>query len=99
MKAIDRTTKQFVASLRAEIPDLRISVERSKNAYGQSNYVHIRTKDHRYWKVRISDHPVGMRRAKSGREDLYIWAGSWPPTWAVWLGQFRRTLMDGQGGG
>ncbi|MFN7010051.1 MAG: hypothetical protein ACK4PN_08460 [Allorhizobium sp.] len=93
MLAIERTTKQFVAALRSELPDISISVERSKTTYGRSNYVHIRNA-RSYWKVRISDHPVGMRRATSGEEDLYISAGSRPPSWAVWLGQFRRMVLS-----
>lgn len=93
MLAIERTTRQFVAALREAIPTLYIRVERSKNAHGRSNYVHIRDQaQRRYWKVRISDHAVGMRRALSGREDLYITAGTRPPSWAVWLGEFKRRV-------
>ena len=93
MRAIERTTRQFVASLKDAIPSLSISIERSQNAYGRSNYVHIRDQaQRRYWKVRISDHAVGMRRALSGRDDAYITAGSKPASWAVWLGDFKRLV-------
>lgn len=96
MRAIERTTKQFVASLKAAIPSLRIiSVERSETSFGRSNYVHIRNQNQRrYWKVRISDHAVGMRRAQSGREDLYLAAGAHPPDWAVWLSEFIKEVGD-----
>jgi hypothetical protein len=94
VRAIERTTRQFVASLEAAIPGLHVSIERSVTPYGRSNYIHIRDQaQRRYWKVRISDHPIGMRRALSGREDLYITAGTRPPSWAVWIGEFRR-LVD-----
>lgn len=97
MRAIERTTKQFVAALAAELPGLRITVERSKSPYGRSNYIHIHDQAlPRYWKVRISDHAIGMRRALSGREDLYITAGTKPPSWAVWLGEFKRAIEKGK---
>ena len=96
MLAIERTTRQFVASLRDAIPTLYITVERSRNSHGRSNYIHIRDQaQRRYWKVRISDHAVGMRRALSGREDAYITAGSRPASWAVWLGEFKRLVESG----
>jgi hypothetical protein len=96
MRAVERTTRQFVASLEAAIPTLHITIERSQNAFGRSIYVHIRDQaQRRYWKVRISDHAVGMRRALSGREDAYITAGSRPPSWAVWLGEFKRLVERG----
>ena len=95
MLAIERTTRQFVAALRETLPDIHISVERSRTSHGRSNYVHIRDQaQRRYWKVRISDHAVGMRRALSGREDLYITAGTRPPSWAVWLGEFKRLVQS-----
>ena len=43
-------------------------------------------------KVRISDHAIGMRRALSGSEDLYISAGAGPAAWVVWLGDLVRRL-------
>jgi hypothetical protein len=93
MRAIERTTKQFVTSLQAAIPGLHVALERSVTPYGRSNYLHIRDQaQRRYWKVRISDHAVGMRRALSGEEDLYIAAGAKPPSWAVWIGEFKRLL-------
>ena len=74
--ALSRTTRLFVASVRHAMPDAEIQVQRSSTSWGRSNYVHIRSTDPlRYWKVRISDHPVGMRRATSGQEDLYLRAG------------------------
>ncbi|CDZ67643.1 Hypothetical protein NGAL_HAMBI2605_59240 [Neorhizobium galegae bv. orientalis] len=99
MRAIDRTTRLFVASLKEAVPDASVSVERSHSAGGRSNYIHIRDQaGRRYWKVRISDHSVGMRRALSGREDAYITAGSGPASWAVWIGEFRKeiTLADSE---
>ncbi|MGG7535343.1 hypothetical protein [Rhizobium sp. 12,4] len=95
MRAIERTTRQFVASLEEAMPGLQIAVERSRNDWGRSHYVHIRDDaQQRYWKVRISDHAVGMRRALSGREDAYISAGARPASWAVWIGELKR-LVDG----
>lgn len=79
------------------MPGLRISIDRSQNAFGRSHYVHIRDEaQQRYWKVRISDHAVGMRRALSGREDAYISAGARPASWAVWIGELKR-LVHGTG--
>lgn len=91
MRAVDRTTRQFLASLHAALPALRISTSRSTNAAGRSTYVFIHG-PRRSWKVRISDHPIGMRRALRGEEDLYIFAGSKPACWAVWLGDLVRTV-------
>jgi hypothetical protein len=94
MRAIERTTRQFVESLKGNIPGLVVSVEKSVNDFGRSHYVHIRDADQRrYWKVRISDHAVGMRRAVSGREDLYIHAKAKPDSWMVWLSGFRREVL------
>ncbi len=99
VRAIDRTTRLFVASLKVAAPELLVSVDRSRNTYGRSNYVHIRDADRRrYWKVRISDHSVGMRRALSGREDCYIAAGAGPSTWAVWLGDLMREVRAAKAG-
>ena len=94
MRAIERTTALFLACLGEAVPDLRVSVERSSTRYGRSNYVHIRdAEQRRYWKVRISDHAVDMRRAQSGREDFYIQSKDKPGRWAVWLGDFRREVL------
>lgn len=91
MRAVDRTTKLFVASVKEAIPNARTQVQKSKNAAGRSNYVFIARDNHLYAiKVRISDHPIGMRRAMSGVEDLYIFAGASPASWAVWLGNLCR---------
>lgn len=93
MRAIERTTRQFVAGLEAAAPGVRVQVERSVTSWGRSNYVHIRDRDQRrYWKVRVSDHAVGMRRALSGECELHIPAGARPPSWAVWLGDFLKNL-------
>lgn len=93
MRAVDRTTQLFVASLREALPGVRSSVSRSRNRAGRSNYVYIHT--HRCtYKIRISDHAIGMRRALSGREDLYISAGAKPASWAVWLGDFVATVRE-----
>lgn len=93
MRAIERTTRQFVAAVREVLPQLRVNVQRSVAPWGRSNYVYIYC-DHsgRSWKIRISDHAVGMSRALGGRELAYISAGAKPDSWAVWLGQFRRVV-------
>jgi hypothetical protein len=93
MRAVDRTTKMFVASVKDALPGITLRVEKSKNAAGRSNYVFIPRDGHVYAiKVRISDHPIGMRRANSGQEDLYIFAGSRPDSWAIWIGELRRRV-------
>lgn len=91
MRAVDRTTAQFVASVKDALPGLRMQVSKSRNAAGRSNYVFIYASRTSY-KVRISDHAIGMRRAMRGEEDLYIFAGSKPASWAVWLGELVRRL-------
>ncbi|TIW28698.1 MAG: hypothetical protein E5V63_04260 [Mesorhizobium sp.] len=93
MRAVERTTNLFVASLREALPGISATVERSRNDFGRANYVHIRT-GRLYFKVRISDHAIGMRRALSGREDLYIFAGAKPASWAAWLGALVRTVQE-----
>jgi len=86
--AVERTTKLFCASVKEALPDFRVFVTRSRTQAGRSNYVHIRDqKQPMYWKIRISDHPVGMRRAMSGESDLYIVAGAETSSWAVWLSE------------
>lgn len=91
MRAIERTTRLFVASVQAALPGFHVSVERSVTRFGRSHYVHIRDQaQRRYWKVRISDHVVGMRRARSGQEDLYLHARARPQSWSVWLGELVR---------
>lgn len=93
MMAIERTTKQFVASVSANLPDLQISVSRSKTDWGRSNYVHLRLEQpDMYLKIRISDHPVGMRRAVSGEEALFLHARAKPQSWAVWLSRLCRRV-------
>ena len=95
MRAIDRTSRDFVRSLRDEVPDAKISVERYRSDFGRSYYVHIRDgSGTSYWKVRISDHQIGMRRAMSGREEFYISAGDSIDRWAAWLGEFKRKFNE-----
>jgi hypothetical protein len=89
MRAVDRTTRQFIQSLQEALPGARHQISRSRNIAGRSNYVFIFV-GHRSFKIRISDHPIGMRRALSGVEDLYIVAGRPPASWAVWLGDLVR---------
>lgn len=91
MRAVDRTTQLFLASVNHALPALRTQVSKSRNAAGRSNYIFIFAGRSTY-KVRISDHAIGMRRAMRGEEDLYIFAGSKPASWAVWLGELVRRL-------
>lgn len=91
MLAVERTTRLFIASLADALPGTRYQVSRSRNAFGRSNYVYIYP-TRGVIKVRISDHAIGMRRALSGSEDLYISAGARPDAWAVWLGDLVRRL-------
>ncbi|TPN11705.1 hypothetical protein [Mesorhizobium sp. B2-1-2] len=92
MRAVDRTMQLLVASIREALPGMHIGISRSCNAAGRSNYVYIHAPGRTY-KIRISDHAIGMRRALSGREDLYIPAGAKPASWAVWLGNLVATLQ------
>lgn len=91
MRAVDRTTRLFRATIAEALPGVRTSVDRSSNSYGRSNYVYVYL-PRRVLKIRISDHAIGMRRALSGAEDLYIAAGAGPASWAVWLGGIVRQL-------
>lgn len=91
MRAIDKTTQLFVASVKDAFPDVNLQVARSKNAFGRSNYVYIHLPAATR-KVRISDHAIGMRRALSGSESLFIGAGATPDRWAVWLGALRKSV-------
>lgn len=91
VRAVDRTTQLFLASLDDALPGVKRQVSRSSTRAGRSNYVFILA-PRRTYKVRISDHPIGMRRALSGAEDLYICAGAKPASWAVWLGELVATL-------
>lgn len=94
MRAINRTTEQFVASVKEALPDARVSVHRSRARHGASNYVYIDIGGGVPLKVRISDHPVGMRRALYGTEDLFVHHLAKPPSWAVWVSQLpRRRLL------
>ncbi len=91
MRAVDRTTKLFLASLDDALPGVQHQVSRSSTRAGRSNYVFILA-PRRSYKIRISDHPIGMRRALSGAEDLYISAGAKPASWSVWLGELVATV-------
>lgn len=93
MRAVDRTTLRFMACLEDAIPGVRLTLSKSKNGAGRSNYVYIANGRHQFAiKVRISDHPVGRMRALYGREDFHIAAGEGPGKWAVWIGRLRRRL-------
>lgn len=93
MRAVDRTTELFKASVKDALPGIELRVQKSKNAAGRSNYVFIPRGNHVYAiKVRISDHPIGMRRAMTGQEDLYIFAGARPESWSTWIGELRRRV-------
>lgn len=86
MRTIDRTTNLFVASVKDALPDVAVSVQRSAAKQGRSNYVYINLENRpRPIKVRISDHPVGMRRALYGEEDLFVHHLAKPASWAVWV--------------
>lgn len=100
MRAIERTTRQFVAAVQDAAPGLQIQISRSCTDYGRSNYVYLCDHGRRFYrKVRISDHSVGMRRAMSGREDLYIHAKTKSSSWSVWLGELRRQFGGDSAGG
>lgn len=95
MRAVDRTLDLFKRSIKEALPDAHISVSRSRNAARHSRYVYIHGR-RRVWKVRISDHAVGMRRALSGECDLFVAAGARSASWAVWLGALVREFQAGQ---
>lgn len=91
MRAIDRTTALFVASVEHAIPTAKVSVQRSFAKHGRSNYVYISLQGRGMpLKVRISDHPVGMRRALYGGESLFIHHLAKPASWAVWVSNLPR---------
>lgn len=91
MRAIDRTTRQLMASVREALPEARLLVQRSNAPHGRSNYVFI-MQGRRTLKVRISDHPVGMFRALHGGEDLFVHHLAKPPSWAVWVSQLPSRM-------
>ena len=93
MLAVDRTTKQFVAALKENFPQVDVSVQKSRNNYGRSNYVYIISKQvQKMWKVRISDHPIGPWRFKHGNESFFINAGAKPQAWSIWMGEFAKEV-------
>lgn len=87
MIALEKTARAFVASVRDALPDHCINISRSVNTAGRSVYVYISGPRCHALKVRISDHPIGMRRARSGDCALYLPAGAKPAAWAVWLSE------------
>jgi hypothetical protein len=93
MRAIDKTTKLFVASVKEAVPEARVRVQRSVTKHGRSSYVYIQTAD-ACWpiKVRISDHAVGMRRALYGGEDMFMHHLAKPASWAVWVSNLPKRL-------
>lgn len=94
MRAIDKTTKLFVSSLKEALPNAGVQVQRSIAKHGRSNYVYIVLGGaHRSLKVRISDHPVGMRRALYGEEDLFVHHLAKPSSWAVWVSQLPARVQ------
>lgn len=99
MRAIDKTVKRFVTSVREAVPHAKVNVQRSVSAHGRSTYVYI-VLDKRWnpIKVRISDHAVGMRRALYGGENLFIHHLAKPASWAVWVSQLPREAQPGSGG-
>lgn len=96
MRAIDRTTKLFIASVREALPDVQVYVDKSRARHGRSNYVYI-CLPNRTRKVRISDHPVGMRRALYGNEDLFVHHLAKPASWAVWVSHLPRQNGESRG--
>lgn len=91
MRAIDRTTNLFVASVKEAVPDAHVSVQKSRMKHGNSNYVYIYLRGgRRAQKVRISDHPVGMNRALYGDENLFVYHRAKPASWAVWVSHLPR---------
>lgn len=99
MRAIDQTSQKFMAAVRRQLPAAAVWCSRSKTRAGRSHYVFIQlSRGARPLKVRISDHPVGMRRALSGECDLFLSAGAKPASWAVWLGALVRGYTAWQRG-
>lgn len=94
MLAVHRTTELFVASLKDALPTVEVRVQRSKNRAGRSNYIYITRTRAMPIKVRVSDHPIGMRRALRGDEQLYIPAGARPASWSVWIGDLVRRMSN-----
>lgn len=98
MLAIERTTRQFVASVKEALPDARIQIDRSRTRHGRSNYVYIGLEPGYFnlLKVRISDHAIGMQRARYGNEDLHLDHRATPDRWAVWVSELparRRAIV------
>lgn len=93
MRAIDRTTDLFVVSVKIALPEARVTVQKSRASHGRSNYVYINVDGiARARKVRISDHPVGMRRAIYGDEDFFIEHRAKPRSWAVWVSELPKAM-------
>lgn len=92
MRRITRTTELFMKSVEEALPGVSMRLQRSVAKHGRSNYIYINIGGWNDLKVRISDHPIGMRRALSGSESLYIFAGAKPESWAVWLGDLCKRI-------
>ena len=91
VRAIDKTAELFVATVKVALPDARVRVQRSVAKHGRSTYIYIDIEGRwRPFKVRISDHPVGMQRALHGEEDLFIHHLAKPASWAVWVSHLPR---------
>lgn len=98
MRAIDKTVKLFVTSVKEAVPCANIRVQRSVAKHGRSTYVYIDLDGGwRPLKVRISDHPVGMRRALSGDENLFVHHLAKPASWAVWVSKLPTRAAPGHG--
>lgn len=92
MRAIDRTTAQFLASVKEARPDAYVTVQKSVLQHGRSHYVYIHIGQPAPIKVRISDHAIGMRRARWGSESLFIDHRAKPASWAVWIGTLPKRV-------
>lgn len=86
-----RTTELFVQSVMAATDELDITISKSRTRHGASNYVTLTGRNGRFSvSVRISDHPIGMRRARRHEHALLIMENSAPSSWAVWLSQMLK---------
>ena len=89
MRSVDKTAERFIESVKQALPGVSVTCDRYKSEWGYSKYIFIQTKPHRT-KVRISDHPIGMRRAREDDCQLYMMGGAKPDSWAVWLSDLAR---------
>lgn len=93
MLTIDKTTRLFIASIKLALPEAKVISQRSRTTHGRSNYVYISlpTRPFVPYKVRISDHAIGMPRWLSCRENLLLHYRDKPDRWAVWIGEIVAT--------